>query len=149
MKRQVTYKQIVSGMTTAGPLAVLLARFILWVNGESAEKDLQQELVRLESALKIVTLEAECYRYDMAERYETPWKVTKDGKRRYRKVATKVLSNKWRTESEPIAPMGLGSVPLKKCRLPIAEIVRDLHHEVMAETVLMDVDWSTLDPVTA
>ena len=38
----------------------------------------------------------------MAERYESEWKVTKDGTRRYRKVATKVLVNAWVTESEPI-----------------------------------------------
>jgi hypothetical protein len=40
----------------------------------------------------------------MAERYESEWKVTKDGTRRYRKVATKVLVNAWVTESEPIDP---------------------------------------------
>lgn len=38
------------------------------------------------------------------ERYETEWKVTKDGKRRYRRIATKVLVNAWITESEPIEP---------------------------------------------
>lgn len=36
------------------------------------------------------------------ERYEGDWKVTKDGTKRYRKVATKVLVNAWVTESEPI-----------------------------------------------
>jgi hypothetical protein len=35
------------------------------------------------------------------ERYESEWKITKDGTRRYRKVATKVLVNAWVTESEP------------------------------------------------
>jgi len=38
----------------------------------------------------------------MAERYESEWKITKDGTRRYRKVATKVLVNAWITESEPL-----------------------------------------------
>ena len=38
----------------------------------------------------------------LAERYESEWKLTKDGTRRYRKVATKVLVNAWVTESEPL-----------------------------------------------
>jgi len=57
----------------------------------------------------------------MAERYESEWKVTKDGKKRYRKVATKVLVNAWVTESEPI---------------------EQLHG---TNTVVMEVDWSTLE----
>ena len=36
------------------------------------------------------------------ERYESEWKTTKDGTKRYRKVATKVLVNAWVTESEPL-----------------------------------------------
>lgn len=34
-------------------------------------------------------------------RYETPWKLTKDGTRLYRKVAVKMVVNKWTTESRP------------------------------------------------
>ena len=53
----------------------------------------------------------------LEERYESAWKTRKDGKARYRKVATKVLVNAWVTESEPIEK----------------------------KTVMMDVDWSTLE----
>jgi hypothetical protein len=42
------------------------------------------------------------YKGLVEERYETEWKITKDGKRRYRKIATKVLVNAWHTESEPL-----------------------------------------------
>ena len=45
------------------------------------------------------------YKGLVQERYETEWKITKDGKRRYRKIATKVLVNAWHTESEPIEPL--------------------------------------------
>ena len=59
------------------------------------------------------------------ERYESEWKITKDGTRRYRKVATKVLVNAWVTESEPIEPEH-----------------GQLHG---TNTVVMEVDWSTLE----
>ena len=91
----VTHKQIVSGMTTAGPLAILLSRFILWVNADSVERELRKEVEDLTERLDGVNKLLE-------ERYESAWKVRKDGKARYRKVATKVLVNAWVTETEPI-----------------------------------------------
>ena len=107
--KHVTHKQIVSGMTTAGPLAVLLSRFILWVNAESVEQQLQQVLVRIDDERQAALAELETTLHELAyyknrvdARYETEWKVTKDGTKRYRKVATKVLVNAWVTESEPL-----------------------------------------------
>ena len=47
----------------------------------------------------------------LAERYESEWKITKDGTKRYRKVATKVLVNAWVTESEPIHDMEMVILP--------------------------------------
>lgn len=35
-------------------------------------------------------------------RYETEWRISKDGTKRYRKVAVKMIVNRWRTESFPI-----------------------------------------------
>ena len=55
-------------------------------------KDMAEEMASKHDALQRL----------MAERYESEWKVTKDGTRRYRKVATKVLANVWVTESEPL-----------------------------------------------
>ena len=106
----VTHRQIISGTTTAGPLAILLSRFILWVNADSVERELRKEVEDLTERLDGVNKLLE-------ERYESAWKVRKDGKARYRKVATKVLVNAWVTESEPIEK----------------------------KTVMMDVDWSTLE----
>ena len=106
----VTHKQIISGTTTAGPLAILLSRFILWVNADSVERELRKEVEDLTERLDGVNKLLE-------ERYESAWKVRKDGKARYRKVATKVLVNAWVTETEPIE----------------------------SHSVMMDVDWSTLE----
>ena len=38
----------------------------------------------------------------LTETHTTEWRVTKDGKRRYRRHASKVLVNAWITESEPL-----------------------------------------------
>lgn len=43
--------------------------------------------------------------------FKTEWKVRKDGKRRYRKVAIKTVVNVWRTESEPIEDMEMVVLP--------------------------------------
>jgi hypothetical protein len=92
--KHVTHQQVVAGHTTAGPLAVLLSRFVLWMKGETVEK-LHNELIGANAELTYL-------RGLLAERYVGEWKVTKDGTKRYRKVATKVLVNAWVTESEPI-----------------------------------------------
>jgi hypothetical protein len=99
---KVTHKQIVSGMTTAGPLAILLSRFILWVNGDSVERELMDENIKLRKEVERLSERLEGVNKLLEERYESTWKVRKDGKARYRKVATKVLVNAWITESEPI-----------------------------------------------
>ena len=54
----------------------------------------------------------------MAERYESAWKVTKDGTKRYRKVATKVLVNAWITESERLRCNECGDDNLTRCTEP-------------------------------
>jgi hypothetical protein len=56
----------------------------------------------IEEKLRVAEAEATYLKSLLNERYETEWKVRKDGKARYRKVATKVLVNAWHTESEPI-----------------------------------------------
>ena len=98
----VTHKQIVSGLTTAGPLSILLSRFILWVNGQSVESELVAEINRIDTAHEAALAEVKYLKSKLDERYESEWKVTKDGTKRYRKVATKVLVNAWHTESEPL-----------------------------------------------
>ena len=100
--KHVTHKQIVSGMTTAGCLSILLSRFILWVNAESVERELQRELISVDAEREAALIDVKYLRGLLAERYEGEWKVTKDGTKRYRKVATKVLVNAWVTESEPL-----------------------------------------------
>lgn len=116
--KHVTHKQIVSGMTTAGPLSILLSRFILWVNGESVESELQQELVRVDDEREAALVEVKYLQGLLAERYEGEWKVTKDGRKRYRKVATKVLVNAWVTESEPLRCDECGDDNLAPCTEP-------------------------------
>lgn len=96
------HHQIVSGITTAGPLSVLLSRFVLWASGESTEKELHSELLRIDSEKEAALAEVRYLKALLNERYEGDWKVSKNGRTRYRKVATKVLVNAWVTESEPI-----------------------------------------------
>ena len=132
---KVTHKQIVSGMTTAGPLAVLISRFILWVNGESVENELVAEINRIDTEREAALTEVNYLKGLLNARYESEWKLTKDGTRRYRKVATKVLADRWITESQPIEqciPCPGGGVPL--------------HGQLFGtDTVVMDIDWSTLE----
>jgi hypothetical protein len=62
-------------------------------------------ITRLEQQLEASRIETAYLKGLLNERYTTDWKLTKDGKRRYRKVATKVLVNAWHTESESIEAM--------------------------------------------
>lgn len=57
-----------------------------------------------------MTMKHDALKRQMDERYETAWRLTKDGTRQYRRVATKVLTNRWSTESVPVG------VPLQKAR---------------------------------
>jgi len=66
---------------------------------------LEAEIKRLDSERINAELMVKYLRSQLDERYETEWKITKDGKRRYRRIATKVLVNAWHTESEPIEPL--------------------------------------------
>lgn len=50
--------------------------------------DAETELANLKASLEAVWI--------------TEWKTTKDGKRRYRKVARKMVVNRWTTESEEL-----------------------------------------------
>jgi hypothetical protein len=36
------------------------------------------------------------------EKHERPWKITKDGTKRYRKVCVRVIKEKWITESQSL-----------------------------------------------
>lgn len=98
-------------MTTAGPLSILLSRFILWVNAESVERELVEEINRIDTEREAALTEVTYLRGLLNERYESEWKVTKDGRKRYRKVATKVLVNAWVTESEPLEDMEMVILP--------------------------------------
>ena len=115
---KVTHKQIVSGMTTAGPLSILLSRFILWVNGQSVESELVAEINRIDTEREQAVAEAKHLKSLLDERYESAWKITKDGRKRYRKVATKVLVNAWVTESEPLRCDECGDDELAPCEEP-------------------------------
>jgi hypothetical protein len=63
------------------------------------------EIKAMADVILTTRTELDYYKGLVEERYETEWKITKDGKRRYRKIATKVLVNAWRTESESIEDM--------------------------------------------
>ena len=62
----------------------------------------KQETRAVLQQLRDAEFELEALKALMAERFFGDWKVTKDGTRRYRKVASKVLVNSWITESEPL-----------------------------------------------
>ena len=62
----------------------------------------KQETQAVKQRLRDVEFELEALKALMAERFVGDWKVTKDGTRRYRKVASKVLVNSWITESEEL-----------------------------------------------
>jgi hypothetical protein len=72
---------------------------------------LEEEIKRLDSERIDAELMVKYLRSQLDERYETEWKITKDGKRRYRKIATKVLVNSWRTQSESIEDMEMVILP--------------------------------------
>ena len=69
---------------------------------ESVEAELVTEIRKLDTAHEAALAEVKYLKSVLDERYESEWRITKDGTKRYRKVATKVLVNAWHTESEPL-----------------------------------------------
>jgi uncharacterized membrane-anchored protein YhcB (DUF1043 family) len=69
----------------------------------------RQETKAVRQRMADVQAELDCIKAQISHTYEGEWKVTKDGRKRYRKVTTKVLANRWRTESEMLPSIGAGT----------------------------------------
>lgn len=61
-----------------------------------------ERIAKLEAQLLYADSILDSINSQLNERYEGEWKLSKDGTKRYRKVATKVLVNRWKTESQPL-----------------------------------------------
>ena len=96
------HKRNVCGQSSTFALSRTLSRIILWWNGEHVEKELYDALNDCDTKREMLQAELDALKATMREVHYTPWKIRKDGKARYRKVATKYLANAWITESEPI-----------------------------------------------
>jgi len=108
------HKRNVCGQSDTGVISRTLSRIILWWNGEHVERELYDALNECDTKREMLQMELDYLKGLMNETYYTEWKITKDGKRRYRKVATKVLTNCWRTQSESIE-----DIPMVKLKKPI------------------------------
>lgn len=110
------HKRNVCGQSDTGAISRTISRIVLWWNGEHVERELYEALNEADSKREQLQVELDYLKGLMNEVHYTPWKLRKDGKARYRRVATKVLMNSWSTESEPIPDIDystIGEVPLR------------------------------------
>lgn len=71
----------------------------------------QQETKAVRQRMAEVQIELDCLKSQLAHVYYGEWKVTKNGKKRYRKVASRFIATGWTTQSESIEPMEMVVLP--------------------------------------